>query len=176
MKNIYILLMHTNTIPSKLVKLFTRYEYSHVAISLDKSCYTTYSFGRRSLYNILNGGLSIQNKDGAFFKKFNKTMCKIYEVEVTDEQYNSVKKILSEMENNIDDYKYDFLGIVPRFFKLAITFKNRFVCSYFVADVLEKSNICTFEKSTCLVVPKNFENLNGFQEIYSGRYIQFISN
>ena len=77
-KKIYILLMHTNTVPSKIVRLFTRYEYSHVAISLEKKCYKTYSFGRKNLYNILNGGLSIQKKDGAFFTKFNKTTCKIY--------------------------------------------------------------------------------------------------
>ena len=147
MKNIYILLMHTNTIPSKFVKFFTKYEYSHVAISLDKTCYTTYSFGRRSLYNILNGGLSIQRKDGEFFNKFNKTMCKIYEIQVTDEQYEQVEKILHDMEQNINKYKYDFLGIVPRFFKIPVTFKNKFVCSYFVAYVLEKASIYTFDKT-----------------------------
>lgn len=173
MKKIYILLMHTNTIPSRLVKFFTRYNYSHVAISLDKDCYITYSFGRRNLYNILNGGLSIQKKDGAFFNKFNKTKCKIYEIEVTDKQYTKVKEILMNMENNIDNYKYDFLGIVPRFFKIPVTFRNRFVCSYFVAHVLEQANICNFEKKTCLVVPRNFENLKQTREIYSGSYIQY---
>lgn len=176
MKKIYILLMHTNTIPSKLVKFFTRYRYSHVAISLDKSCYTTYSFGRRSLYNILNGGLSIQTKDGEFFKRFNQTVCKIYEVEITDEQYKTVNEILVNMEKNIDDYKYDFLGIVPRAFGIPVSFENKFVCSYFVAHILENANICTFEKDTCLVVPKNFESLDGFNEIYSGKYLQYTGN
>ena len=173
MNKIYILLMHTNTIPSKLVKFFTRYEYSHVAISLDKECYTTYSFGRRSLHNILNGGFSIHKKDGKFFNKFNKTVCKIYELEVTNKQYDEVKKILMDMELNIQKYKYDFLGIVPRFFKIPMTFKNRFVCSYFVAYVLEKSNICTFEKKVCLTVPKNFEKLKGSKEIYNGSYLKY---
>jgi len=173
MKKIYILLMHTNTVPAKLVKFFTRYLYSHVAISLDKSCYLTYSFGRRSLYNILNGGFSIQKKDGPFFKKFNKTICKIYELEITDKQYEDVKQIIDDMERNTDNYKYDFLGIVPRFFKIPVTFENKFVCSYFVAYLLEKANICTFEKNTCLVIPKNFENLRGIKLIYSGNYLDY---
>lgn len=173
MKKIYILLMHTNTIPSKLVKLFTKYEYSHVAISLDRDCYKTYSFGRRSLYNILNGGLSIQKKDGDFFKRFNKTVCKIYELEVTDKQYEDVKQILKNMEENIDDYKYDFLGIVPRFFKIPIAFENRFVCSYFVAYVLQRANICNFSKDISLVIPKDFESLNGLNKIYNGRYLSY---
>lgn len=170
MRKIYILLMHTNTIPSKIVKLFTKYEYSHVAISLTEDCYTTYSFGRKSLYNILNGGLSIQNKDGKFFKRFNKTRCKIYELKVTDEQYETVEKILRDMKKNIDNYKYDFLGIIPRWFGIPVTFRNKFVCSHFVAYVLEKARICNFGKEQCLVIPKNFENLSGLKEIYSGSY------
>ena len=60
--------MHTKTILSKIVRFFTRYKYSHVAISLDKSCEVTYSFGRRKLNSILNGGFNILNKEGEFFK------------------------------------------------------------------------------------------------------------
>lgn len=172
-KKIYILLMHTKTIPSKLVKLFTRYEYSHVAIALEESCYKTYSFGRKSLYNILNGGLSIQKKDGIFFTKFNKSVCKIYELEVTDKQYEDAKKILENMEENIDLYKYDFLGIVPRWFKIPVSFKDKFVCSFFVAYVLDKSNIYKFEKNISLTVPKDFENLKGAKEIYNGSYLEY---
>lgn len=173
MRKIYILLMHTKTIPSKLVKFFTRYEYSHVAISLDESCYTTYSFGRRSLYNILNGGLSIQQKDGKFFKKFNKSVCKIYEIEVTDEQYNDVKSLLEDMASNIEKYKYDFLGIVPRWFKIPVTFENKFVCSYFVAYILDRAKIYKFKKNIALTVPKDFENIKRAKEIYKGKYLLY---
>ena len=176
MKKIYVILMHTNTIPSKLVKLFTKYEYSHVAISLNKDCYITYSFGRKSIYNILNGGFSIQTKDGKFFKKFNKTVCTIYEGEVTDEQYNNIQEIINNMEQNIDEYKYDFLGIIPRWFGVPVTFNNRFVCSHFVANVLEKSGICNFEKETCLVVPRDFEKINKFHKIYTGSYLKYEGN
>lgn len=68
MKKIYLILMHTNTIPSKLVKFFTRYKYSHVAISLDKNCDTIYSFGRRKVNSILNGGFVIQKNKVSFLK------------------------------------------------------------------------------------------------------------
>ena len=67
MKKIYILLMHTNTYPSKFVKFMTKYKYSHVALSLDKNCNTLYSFGRKKPNTIIDGGFSIENKDGDFF-------------------------------------------------------------------------------------------------------------
>lgn len=172
-KKIYLLLMHTNTIPSRLVKLFTKYEYSHVSISLDKNCYIVYSFGRRHVNSVLNGGLSIERKDGEFFNKFNQAICRIYEKEVTVEQYKFIENRLNEMEQNIDSYKYDFIGIIPRFFHIPITLKNRYVCSYFIAELLEDSGIFHFEKPNCLMKPKDFENLEGFVEIYRGKYTSY---
>jgi len=168
MKKIYILLMHTYTIPSRLVRVFTNYEYSHVGISLDKKCDTIYSFGRKKLNSILNGGFVVEKKDGLFFKKFNNTKCKIYELEVTKKQYKDLENILKDMEQDNEKYKYDFLGIVPRFFRIPVTLKNRYVCSYFVAYVLDKANICNFTKNVCLINPRDFEKLEGTTEIYSG--------
>ena len=170
MKKLYILLMHTNTKPSKFIKFITRYEYSHVAISLEKECNVIYSFGRKKLHSILNGGFSIERKDGEFFKTFDNTKCKIYELEVNEEQYAEVEKTIAQMEINRDIYKYDFLGIALRFLKIPLTFKNKYVCSYFVASLLEKANIYNFEQQVCLVKPKDFENINGINEIYTGRY------
>ena len=74
---------------------------------------------------------------------------------------------------NINTYKYDFLGTGLRFLYIPITFKNRYVCSYFVADVLEKSSISDFKKKTYFVKPKDFEKLNGLKEIYTGKYSSY---
>ena len=176
MKNIYLLLMHTHTIPSKIVKIFTRYEYSHVGISLDENCDTIYSFGRRKLNSILDGGFSIENRDGPFFKKFNKTTCRIFEKEVTDKQYENLKNIIDDMKENIDDYSYDFVGIIPRLFGIPVVFKNKYVCSYFVEKKKKKSGIYKFNKNFSLTKPKDFEKLEGFKEIYKGSYNLYKKN
>ena len=60
--------MHTNTIPSKLVRFFTRYKYSHVAISLSNNCDILYSFGRKKIDSIFNGGFVIQKNKMIFLK------------------------------------------------------------------------------------------------------------
>lgn len=173
MKKIYILLMHTNTIPSKLVKTFTRYKYSHVAIALEKECNVIYSFGRKKLNSILNGGFTAENKNGEFFKKFNKTKCKIYEIEIDDEKYKRLEKLIEEIKINEDDYKYDFIGLIPRFLGIPITIKNKYVCSYFIAYLLQEAKIHDFNKNVCLIKPKDFENIDGFKEIYDGYYVSY---
>ncbi|MBQ2872787.1 MAG: hypothetical protein IJE89_02170 [Bacilli bacterium] len=170
MKKIYVIQMHTKTIPSRFVSFFTMYKYSHVALSFTKDCEVTYSFGRKNLYSFLNGGFVIQYKDGEFFNKFCDTKCRVYEVEITDEQYVSLYNMIEDMKSRQDEYKYDFVGIILRYLKLPVTFENRYVCSYFVAEMLEKSNICEFDKKTCFVKPKDFEKMVGFNEIYTGKY------
>ena len=170
MEKIYIILMDTKTIPSRLVSMFTLYKYSHVAISFDKKCDVIYSFGRRNLYWVFNGGFVVENKDGCFFKKFRNTRCKIYEIDVTKKQYNDIVNIVSDMNKNKDIYRYDYLGIILRYLGINVTFKNKYVCSYFVAQLLEEANVCDFKKDTCFVGPKDFEKVNGFNLIYTGKY------
>lgn len=173
MKKIYIILMHTHTIPARIIKALTQYEYSHVGIALEKSCSTIYSFGRRNAHSILNAGFSVERKDGEFFKSFNKTQCKIYEIEITDKQYEKVQSMLQYMQLHSSIYKYDYFCIVPRFLGIPVTLKNRYVCTYFVALILTKARIYHFNKKICMIKPKDFANLRGLHEIYKGRYVLY---
>lgn len=168
MKDIYILQMHTGTIPSIIIKLFTRYKYSHVLISLDSSLTKMYSFGRKQLFNPLNAGLVIENIDGEFFKHFKKTKCRIYKLTISNEQYNKLKNILNDFETNINDYKYDIIGLLFKCISVPIKREKHYVCSQFVAEVLSKADIYNFDKPTSLVKPKDFEKINNTENIFSG--------
>ncbi|MCI8574899.1 MAG: hypothetical protein HFI09_00330 [Bacilli bacterium] len=173
MSKIYIILMHTKTIPAKLIKWVTHSNYSHVALSFEKECNTLYSFGRRNLHSIINSGFTIEKKKGPFFQTFNKTTCKIYEVEIEEEKYQRIKKIILEMQRHKERYKYDFIGLVLRYFKIPIRLKNHYVCSYFLANLLEESGVYTFAKKSYFVRPKDFENIAIGNEIYQGEYQKY---
>ena len=173
-KKIYILQMYSGTIPSKIIRFFTKYEYSHVAISLDRSCNKIYSFGRKKLNSVLNGGFIEKSKYGEFYRKFKDTQCRIYEIEIEEEKYIALCKIVKNMKENSEKYKYDYIGIILRFFKISIIFKNRYVCTYFIAKILRKSKIYKFNKKDCFVIPKDFEKIDNKVEIYSGNYNEYI--
>lgn len=173
MEKIYIVLMHTNTIPAKLIKFATRSKYSHVGLSFEKDCTTIYSFGRRNVHSILNSGFTVENKNGPFFQAFHKTICKIYEVEVSHSKYTQIKKVIKEMQKNSNLYKYDFIGLILRFFRIPIRLKNRYVCSYFIASLLKEAENYPFQKESYFIKPKDFENISCWSEIYSGKYINY---
>ena len=51
MKKVYIILTYSGTFLSKIIKYYTRDEFSHVSISLDSDLKKMYSFGRLNPYN-----------------------------------------------------------------------------------------------------------------------------
>lgn len=173
MKKVYIIQMDTKTFIGKIVSLFTMYKYSHVAISFNKNCDVTYSFGRKNIYSIFNGGFIIENKNGKFFKRFKNTKCRVYEIEVTNRQYRDLVKIIKYMKKNKNIYGYDYLGIILRYLRIPVTFKNKYVCSYFIAQLLEEANVYNFDKETFFVSPKDFENVDSFNLIYTGKYAMY---
>ena len=173
MKKIYIIQMHTHTIPSKFIKLFTRYNYSHIAISLDKKCNKIYSFGRKKYNTVLDAGFVEEHKNGKFFTKFKDTNCRIYELEITEKQYRTLKRRINYMKNHEELFKYDYVGIFLRFFKLPVSFKNKYVCSYFVGKLLEDAGICKFNKESFFIEPKDFEKIENLTEVYSGKYLLY---
>lgn len=171
MKSIYLIQMQTYTGAARIIRRFTKDKYSHIGISFDKDGDVIYSFGRRKVNNPLNGGFTIEKKDGSFFKKYNKSICKIYEVEVTNRQYRQLKRILNKMEKNKENYKYDFVGIILRYFRIPVTFKNRYVCSYFIAELLDSCDIYKFNKKLSFIRPGDFDDLLG-KVIYEGKYLK----
>lgn len=172
-KKIYIIQMHTKTIPSRIIKLFTKYDYSHIGISFDKSCNTIYSFGRKKYNSILDAGFVVEHKNGKFFEKFKDTKCRIYELSITKEQYFKIKKRIVYMKNHQQLFKYDYVGIFLRYFKIPVSFKHKYVCSYFIADILEDADIYKFDKKIYFIEPKDFENIENINEIYSGKYLLY---
>ena len=165
--------MDTGTFVGKFISFFTMYRYSHVAISLDKKCDITYSFGRRNIYSIFNGGFVSLNKDSKFFRRFKNTRCRIYEIDVSKKQYYELVKIIKYMNNMKNIYGYDYLGIVLRYLRIPVVFKNKYVCSYFVADLLKRTGVYNFDKDTCFVRPSDFDGIDNFNLIYSGKYLMY---
>ena len=92
MKKIYIVLTHTGTILSKIVRFYTRKKYSHVSIGLDLNLNELYSFGRLNPNNPYKGGFVKEEINKGIFAKFKNTDGAVYSVTITEEQYNKIEQ------------------------------------------------------------------------------------
>ena len=70
MKKVYIILTHTGTIVSRIIRCYTGHEFSHVSISLDEELTKMYSFGRLNPYNTFIGGFVNERLNSGTFKRF----------------------------------------------------------------------------------------------------------
>lgn len=166
MKEVYIVLTHTGTTLSRIIKWFTKDEFSHVSISLDLELNEMYSFGRLNPYNPFWAGFVHEYLNKGTFKRFYKTQAKIYSLKVTDDQYENLKNGIIKFEHEREEYSFNIIGLLAVAIHMKIKKENSFYCAEFVKYVMEKSNIYTGLPE--IVRPENFKKIIGMQEIYKG--------
>ncbi len=167
MKKIYIILSYSGTMPAKVIRLFTKYEYAHTSLAINKTLKKMYSFGRRTVNNPLNGGFIIENINGEFYEKFNNTYIRVHELEIPYFKYMKLKNYLHKYEKNPENYDYDMLGFFTKIINLNIKRKDKYVCSQFVGEALSETNIHDFGKPAEQIRPLDFSELP-YKIVYEG--------
>ncbi len=170
--HLYIVLTRTNTVISRLIRLFTQDEYTHAALSLDKELDEMYSFARKWAYNPFIGRFKRERLDEGLYKVARQLPGTIIEIDVSNADYLAVRRIIDHFIANQTEYKYNFIGLFYGLFKIPAETKNKFLCSQFVYYVLNESGIIEFNKSANLVRPVDFLSLNG-NIIFQGNLKQF---
>lgn len=172
MKKIYFVLTHTGTILSRIIKNYTKDEFSHVSIALDEQLEQMYSFGRVNPYNPIWGGFVHENIHKGTYKRFFKTKTKIISMEIEEEKYINLKNIIMHMESKKYIYRFNIIGLFAAGFQKKIGKENSFYCAEFVKYVLEKANINLNLPE--VVKPEHFKTLPQTEEVYSGLLRKYI--
>lgn len=168
MKKIYIVSTYTGTILSYLIKVILDVPYTHISIGLDENLEELYSFGRLNVNNPVLGGFVRECIDGGLYKKKYNSTCKVYSIELEDEQALKLYEIIKYFIKNKKDFKYDSKFLIKFLYSNPEASEKRFVCSQFVAYVLEASGINLFDKPYYLVTPLDFYNLKCLEVEYEG--------
>ena len=167
MEKIYIVLTHTGTLLSRLIKAWTKDEFSHVSISLDEKLDQMYSFGRLNPYNPLYGGFVHEGIKIGTFKRFRKTEALIYALDVTQQQYIQIKNEIIKFEEHKKEYNFNLIGLLAVGFHKKIQLNQSFYCAEFVKYILERGNVKT--NLPKIVRPEDFKNIENYTIIYKGK-------
>lgn len=174
MKQIYIVLTHTGTALSTIIKYYTKDEFSHVSISLDEELEEMYSFGRLNPYNPFCGGFVHESIKNGTFKRFKNTRTEIYSLNIEDEQYNKLVKIINHFKMNTQKYSFNILGLACVSIKRKIRRKNNFYCAEFVKHVLKSAGITSVAELPEIIKPEDFKKIEGLQLEYKGLLKKYI--
>lgn len=140
-RKIYIVLTYTGTVLSKIIKIYTKAEYCHVSLSLDKRLNKMYSFGRLNPYNPFIGGFVHEGINKGTFKRFKNTRTEIYSIEVTNIQYDKIKKEIKRINNDKNSYKFNTVGLFLAGINYKYTKYKSFYCAEFVKYLIDSANI-----------------------------------
>ena len=166
MKEIYIVLTHTGTTLSSIVKYYTKKKYTHVSLGLDSELKELYSFGRLNPYNPYKAGFIHEHIHEGTFARFKNTISAVYSLKVTDEQYEKIYKMIQDMKQEKDKYKFNIIGLFLVSVNKKYKKEDRFYCAEFVKYILETG----FNKKLLpeIIKPMDFLKLNNIHFIYEG--------
>ena len=94
--------------------------------------------------------------------------CLLYELEVSEEVYGSIKAIIRTFVEKKELLRYSRLGLILSLFHISLGHRNHYFCSQFVAEVLQYSRAAYLKKDSTLYLPGDFRNLQGVRKIFQG--------
>ncbi len=167
-RKIYILISKTQTMPSKIIKLWTKEPYAHTSLALDIELREMYSFARKGIHNPFNCGFIYENIETGIFGRDTDTTCVVFELGITEEQYENLQNELEKFKSNVKKFRYNYWGIVGVMANKAIEREYNFFCSQFVATVLQRAGINIIDKEPGLVRPEDFRRCKKLKVVYKG--------
>lgn len=168
-KCIYIMVSKTSTLPSNVIKMWTREPYAHTSLALDIELNEMYSFARKRLKNPFDCGFISEDITSGVFGRDVDTTCRIVRLWITQNQYRKLNKTLDKFKTDKAFYHYNYIGIFGIMFGKAVERKYNYFCSQFVYYVLHKAGVELFDKKPGLVRPEDFRVWDVPEPIYEGK-------
>lgn len=175
MPNIYIVLTQSGTVLSRVIQLYTKQMFSHVSIAFDSELKEMYSFGRKREHNPFIAGFVHENPNCSLLRNAD---CAIFSCQVTDEQYNNLKRQIQHYKIHCNDYKYNFIGLFAVMCRLKLKRSNAFFCSQFIGTILKEAGLSLNGHSTFFIKPTDFSQLPYLNFVYVGKlkdYTHYVS-
>ena len=174
MKKIYLVLTHTGTTLSTIIKCYTKDEFSHISIALDEELNELYSFGRLHANNPFIGGFVHEGIDFGTFKRFKNTQTEIFSLEIDNNKYEDINNEINIFKNNKEKYKFNIIGLFAVSINKKIHYKNTFYCAEFVKYLFEKAKI--ENNLPDIIKPQDFRKLKDINLVYKGKLKDYNKN
>lgn len=138
----------------------TNFGYTHATIGLEEDLNTFYSFMRK--------GFVVEKVTRYLKPNRDPFPCALYEIPVSKKIYRRVKKLLDRYTARKKFLRYTHLSLFSCFLRIPWKLTDRYFCSQFVAEVLQRGNVVHLPKNSALCLPKDFHNLKETRMVFSG--------
>lgn len=176
MGSVYVVLSRTGTILSRVISKITGDWYTHASVSLDDDLNTMYSFGRLWSYIPWIGGFVKESVAYGTMRRFCRADTLVMRIDVNAQKYDAISRYLATMYAERKKYHYNYWGLLLSRWKVRVRKCNRFYCSEFVTDCLERFGIIQRGELGKVVRPMELLKLRRIAKgrvVYRGALCQF---
>ena len=159
-RKVYVLLTRFWGLKAKLLGLVSRCNYTHASIGLEEDMNTFYSFVFK--------GFIVEKIPRYIKPEYEPFPCQLYEIEVSEQAYQRLKRRLHWFESRKPTLRYTKLGVAMCVLQIPFWRKDYYFCSQFVAESLMKSRAARLKKDSCLYLPRDFSKIPGVQLRFQG--------
>lgn len=170
---IYLVISCTPTKFASCIRHIGRVKYNHAAISLDKDLSKLYSFARPYHCGIFMGGLVTESYESYTLNKSKNVPIVMFAIPVTDEQYNTVRLIISDIKND-HEYMYNLFSVLSYPLTKGFGTYKAFSCVEFVVYLLNMLGYC-LDKPRWSYKPDDFLNVFSENIVYTGDIRKYIA-
>lgn len=159
-RRIFVLLTQFPGREARVLRWYTGCPYTHVSIGLDEDMNTFYSFVMKGF---IVEDINRYNKPGR--KPF---LCELYSMEVSEETYQEVRAYIDTFVRRRSKLHYSKLGLALSLAGIPWKIENGYICSYFVAEILQKCTDARLKRHTMLCMPKDFSRSRHLKMVFKG--------
>ncbi|MFB5760117.1 hypothetical protein [Paenibacillus medicaginis] len=166
--SLYVLLTHTGTQFTTLIRQFTAAPYNHASLALDAGLNEMFSFGRKQVaYPWVAGFVQEDVYDGTY-SRYPDTECILLRIKVTRDIVERVTETIDDFRLHQHRYRYNLMGLLGVLLHRSIEPENAYFCSQFVAEVFKQSGCPLWERPSGLITPNDFLVHPAFDYVYQG--------
>lgn len=165
-RRLYILLTRFPGKSAIAIHAMTGCYYTHASIGLEEDMNTFYS--------VVGKGLIVEKITRYVRPDRNPFPCQLYEMEVSETVYRTVKKLLEECVENKNYYQYSKLGVVLCLLRIPFRRQYHYFCSQFVAEILMTAQAAYLKKDSTLYHPGDFRKMPGLRLHFQGDLQSFM--
>ena len=159
-RKVYVLLTRFPGKTAKAIHVATGCYYTHASIGLEEDLDTFYS--------VVGKGFIVEKITRYVRPDRSPFPCQLYELEVSERTYRSIKKLLDLCLENKHELRYTWLGVVLSMVRIPYRRKHCYFCSQFVADILKQAQAARLKKDSALYHPGDFRSLPGMRLHFQG--------
>lgn len=142
---IYIVLVRPWTGLGVIARRVMSYEYSHIAVCLEKPFRDFITFSRRHHYTPWNCGFMHETLDSYMFGKHDYIKLKVFKVPVTTEKKEKIIDFINEIEVD-GKYKFNIFSMITMPILHGVLIKHAHNCMSFTAKILELSGCVQMDR------------------------------